>query len=41
MGINLQRLTHEIQELQQLQKMPESSDSVVSKSVATAIDVHT
>ena len=41
MGINLQRLTHEIQEMQQLHKMPESSDRTVSRSVASAIDVHT
>ena len=41
MGINLQRLTHEIQEMQQLHKMPESRESVVSRSVVTAIDMNT
>ena len=41
MGINLQRLTHEIQEMQQLHKMLESSDSAVSRNVVAAIDVNT
>ena len=40
MGINLQRLPHEIQGMQQLHKMPESNDNVAFRSVAAAIDVH-
>ena len=41
MGINLQRLTHEVHEMQQLHKMPEGNDCTVSRSVAATIDVHT
>ena len=41
MGINLQRLEHEIHEMLQLYKMPEGSDCTVSRSVAIAVDVNT
>ena len=41
MEINLHRLTHEIQEMQQLHKMPESSDCVVYMRVTTDVDVNT
>ena len=41
MGINLQRLTHEIHEMQQLHKMPESSDYTVYDRVTASIDAYT
>ena len=41
MGINLQRLEHEMHEMLQLYKMLEGSDCAVSRSVASAVDVHT
>ena len=41
MGINLQRLTHEIHEMQQLHKTPENSNYAASMRVFVVVDVNT